>query len=227
MSRLYLPDSEQAFARHVLFAAELIDPVTLSLVSRSVKVAAPPLQRAPLLGFGGRFVWLREGDVWPDRVVVDPAGLPYDRDETAAIPRPPDPGSAPDADLLARVILRPTRDYPFPEGVAVVYGRIDESAAGPPVTDAQVWLQWYDSDLTGWNDSAEPVFTRPDRNGEFAAFLRFAPAARPRIDPAGLMPVRLRVHRPGHAARTGPELLVPQARRFGDFQTVVWSDLGP
>jgi len=183
MNRLYLPDAENPYQRDVLFAVELLDPVSLTLVSRNVTVAAPPLARRPRLSFGGRFVWLREGNAWPDKVIVDPGELPYEREEQGRPPLPADPEHPLEVELLARVVLRPTRAYPFPDGVTVVRGRFDESAAAPPqrITDAEVWLQWFDSDTGDWSGDAASTFTRTGDSGEFAAFLRLAPSAKPQL----------------------------------------------
>lgn len=224
MNRLYLPDAELAYERHVLFAVELLDPVSLVLVSRNVTVAAPPLARRPLLSFSGRFVWLREGDAWPASLIVEPDGLPYEREEQTAPPPPADPDHPLDRELLARVVLRPTRSYPFPDGVTVVRGHLGESAAVPPqrVTDAEVWLQWFDSDSGDWSSDAASTFTRTRDNGEFVAFLRLAPSAMPQVDPARLMKVRLRARRPLQPVRSGPELLVPQGCPFSTFQALAW-----
>lgn len=226
MNRLYLPDAELAYERRVLFAVELLDPVSLALVTRKVTVAAPPLVRRPLLGFSGRFVWLHEGDAWPDRLVVDPGELPYEREERASPPPPADPERPLDAELLARVVLRPTRAYPFPDGVTVVRGRIDEAGVTPPqrVTDAEVWLQWFDSDSGDWSVDAQSTFVRTRDKGEFAAFLRLAPSAKPQLDGAGQMKVRLRARRGSQPALSAPELLVPPGRAFNQFQALAWDD---
>ncbi len=227
MNRLYLPDAQRPYERHVLFAVELLDPVSLALVSRNVSVAAPPLARRPVLSYGGRFVWLREGGAWPLRVIVEPDGLPYERAEQAAPPLPADPNHPLEDELLARVILRPGRGYPFPEGVTVVRGHLNESVAVPPqrVTDAEVWLQWFDSDRGQWSGDDASTFARTADGGEFAAFLRLAPSAKAQLDPAGRMKVRLRAWRPLQQARSGPVLWVPQGRAAGTFQVLAWDDL--
>jgi hypothetical protein len=160
-------------------------------------------------------------------VIVEPDGLPYEREEQAAPPPPDDPDHPRDDELLARVILRPGRGYPFPDGVTVVRGQLSESAAVPPqrVTGAEVWLQWFDSDSGDWSSDAASTFTRTSDNGEFVAFLRLAPSAKPQVDPARLMKVRLRVWRPLQPTRSGPALQVPQGRAFSTFQALAWDDL--
>jgi hypothetical protein len=228
MNRLYLPDAEVAYERHVLFAVELLDPVSLAVISRGVTVTAPPLVRRPVLSFGGRLVWLREGGRWPEKIIVEPDGLPYERAEQIAPPLPADPERPLDDELLARVVLRPSRSYPFPDGVTVLRGHLNESAAVPPqrVTDAEVWLQWFDSDSGAngdWSGDAASTFSRIRDNGEFAAFLRLAPSAKPQLDSAGRMKVRLRARRPSQQPLSGPVLWVPQGRAVSTFQVLAWN----
>lgn len=226
MTRLYLPDAQLAYRRDVLFAVELLDPLSLALVTKKVTVAAPPLERRPLLSFGGRFVWLHEGGAWPDKLIVDPGDLPYEREERGSPPPPADPERPQDAELLVRVILRPTRAYPFPDGVTVVRGRLDETSAAPrkPVPDAQVWMQWFDSDAGDWSSDAASNFASTRANGEFAAFLRLPPTAKPQLDDEGHMKVRLRASRPQQAARSWKALHIPQGRSHDKFQELAWDD---
>lgn len=227
MPELYLPQSEPAYRRDVLFAVELIDPVTLTRVSKNMSVTAPPLASRPVINFSGRFVWLVERDARPAKIIVEPVDLPYDREEQVAPALPANLDQLPDAARLARVILHPRRDYVFPDGVTVVRGQLNETTAVPPVrvTDAQVWLQWFDADTDDWSESNASMFVRTGANGEFATFLRLAPSAKPLIDDAGRMAVRVRVKRPNAAVRTSLPLIVPQGSSFKDFQTLAWSEL--
>ena len=227
MNRLYLPDAEVAYARDVLFAVELVDPVALAPVTRNVTVAAPPLVRQPLRSFSGRFVWLREGDAWPASLVVEPDPALFERATDEAPSRPADPDHPQDAELLARRVLVPARTYPFPDGVTVVRGRLVQSSGSPvqPVTDAHVRLQWFDSDSGTWSGDAAstPVLSRDA--GEFAAFLRLPPSTTAPGDAAAFLRVRLRVVRPYQDPRTSPDLLVPPGRAFGAFQALAWDAL--
>ena len=51
---------ERAYSRHVLFAVELLDAVTLERVSEGVEVIAEGLHGKPIVNAGGLFVWLEE-----------------------------------------------------------------------------------------------------------------------------------------------------------------------
>jgi len=229
MARLFLPDAERAYTRSVLFAVELLDAVTLLGVSREVRVSAPPLRAQPIVNFSGRFVWLQEGATRPQKVMVDPGELPYEREELPAPVLPPDLNGVPETARLLQVLLRPRRGYVFPDGVTVVRGRLNESTAQPPaaVSDAAVWLQWFDDEAQHWQGDRARTFVRTQANGEFAAFLRLGPAAKPLRDKSGRMQVRLRVGRPNVTDRIGTTLDVREGRIFNDFQTLAWSDLRP
>lgn len=228
MPRLFPSHAEPAYERNVLFAVELLDPVTLARISQHVRVSAPPLLAQPIVNYSGRFVWLIEGDLRPEKIVIEPSDdLPYDREEQAAPALPAVLDDMPDADRLTRVMLHPRRDYVFPDGVAVVRGHLHETPATPlvHVTDAWVWLDWYDTKIDDWHNAAESPFTRTTANGEFAAFLRLAPSAEPAVNPAGQIAVRLRVQRPNAAVRSGMPLNVPQGSPYPAFQTLAWSEL--
>jgi hypothetical protein len=225
MPSAWLSNPEAAFVRTVLLAVELLDPVTLEPVARGVRVSATGLARQPLSSASGRLVWLEEGTRRPARVLVDPGGLPYDAEDVAAPALPPDISQVPEAGRLLRVWLRPTRGYPFPDGVTLVRGRIDEKPGmAGAVLDAEVWLEWQDETTGEWRNQRTRSFTRTRRGGEFAAFLRPAPAPRPALGNDGLMPARLGVARGGAVLYT-PQFSLREGRALEQFMRLVWSEL--
>lgn len=221
----HLVQFEVAYVRTVLLAVELLDAVTLQPVVRQATVSASGLARAPLTSAGGRFVWLAEGARRPARVRVDPGGLPYDPEDQAAPPLPPDLDQVAQEGRLLRVWLRPSRGYPFPDGVTLVRGRLDERPAGvQAVTDAEVWLEWQDETKPGWRNQRARSFTRTRWGGEFAAFLRLAPPYRPALGSDGLMTARLGVARAG-AVRYTPQFALTEGRTLEEFKHFAWSEL--
>jgi hypothetical protein len=88
MSHPPFADTPDVLERRVLFAVELIDPVTQSLVWKDVTVTPANITRKPIVNRSGRFVWLFEGTAWPGDIVVEPDGIPF---ETHTQPAPPQP----------------------------------------------------------------------------------------------------------------------------------------
>ena len=198
--------------RRVLFAVELIDPVTLERRHADFSVSARRLSQAPYVNRSGRFVWLREGNAWPGAITVTPDGLPFAAQVVAAPPRPADLDRALPAQRLVRVGLRPTAAYPFEAGITAVRGFLgeDDTPSSPPVAGARVQLAWQDADTGAWfppppaavptadADGVTPSPAEPetDRAGQFAAFLRLPRngSAEPDIA-SGLLKVRLQLTR--------------------------------
>ncbi len=176
-----------------LLAVELIDPVTLSAVAQKVRLSAHGLVGEPRIAYSGRFVWLREGDAWPDRFEFDPRGLPFDAQTIPALPKPADLNTADAAARLLRVVLRPNAAYPFADGLTVVRASIRESAAAnaAPVADAQVRLLWKKG--SNWIDEA--AFAVSNSAGDFAAWLRLPANAKPVADEQGRLQLQLRIKR--------------------------------
>jgi hypothetical protein len=184
--------SPDTVTREVLFAVELVDPVTNALVHRGVTVTAAGLSGQPIVSLSGRFVWLRapkrangnrRQDEWPSRITVTPHGVPYTEHRQLAPPRPADQDTATAAERLLRIRLRPTPAYDFPGGVTVVRGRLVQDAAedSPAMAGVRVELAWRD-DVPAWHPPPPPAAggdappTPPevetDANGEFAVHLR-------------------------------------------------------
>lgn len=199
--------SPDLLQRDVLFAVELVDPVSQTLVHSGVEVAAVGLSRAPIVSYSGRFVWLREGERWPERVSVTPLDVPLASHVAPAPPRPSDLSLALPNERLLRIQLRPTAAYAFDFGVTAVRGRVVEGPErdSPPVVGALVELAWFDLDGGSWQPeppasmgsaAASPPQAETDDHGEFAVFLRLNPprAAQPDLV-SGQLRARLQVTR--------------------------------
>ena len=101
--------------RQVLFAVELIDPLTQSLVGRDVEVTAAGIASKPILNRSNRLVWLLEGNAWPGDITFDPKATPFERhvEPAASHPKPADLLKATPQERLVTITLRPTAAYPF------------------------------------------------------------------------------------------------------------------
>jgi hypothetical protein len=206
------PDS---LDRRVLFAVELVDPVTHALVCEGVKVEAAGLVGRPIVSGSGRFVWLEEGEAWPLRVTVDTGRLPYERQVTLPPPRPVDLATAGAEARRLRVLLRPSAAYVIEDGITAIRGRVFEtvSPASAPVAGARVQLAWRDeagewfpalpADGDGGNGAEAPSPREQQTNaaGEFLAFLHLRPAVgiEPDLTDGKYLAVRLQLTR-GRAA---------------------------
>jgi hypothetical protein len=174
--------------RRVLFAVELIDPITQLPVWRGITVTAVGIQAKPIINRSGRLVWLVEGDAWPGDITVDPGDQPYLAHTQGGPPRPPDILNARPDERLVRIILRPTVAYPFDSGATVVRGSLkdrDDVPNSPAIPGAIVQLAWQDdSPMPAWHPGPpQPgeLWPRTGLNGEFAAVLQL-------VDPASQHP---------------------------------------
>lgn len=204
---------DAAYSRRLLFAAELIDGVTLERVRTGVKVSARGLRREPTVNASGFFIWLEEQGALPTRIVVDGSDSAYASTESAP---PPPPARS------VRIELAPRYAYPFPPGATALRGTVWLSRFGPPqpVVGAAVRLQW--SDGFGWLDAPVEVVT--EASGDFAAPLRLAPKAEPRTLADGNLAVRLSVKRNG-SSRTSDEFPLVAGRVGGRGLPFIWDDL--
>ena len=157
--------SPDTITRQVMFAVELLDPVTGELVSQPVTVACDGLASAPVTNLSGRFVFIGTGT--PGTVHVDLHGLPF---EPIASP-PPGAGQT-----LLRLTLQPTALYPFAGSATLISGRLVDGASR--VAGASIGVTF--ADLTA-NDQALPALTND--LGDFAALLRLDPTAVTTADP--------------------------------------------
>jgi hypothetical protein len=229
-------------ARRVLFAVELIDPVTQSIVWRGLRVTPAGLQAKPIVNRSGRFVWLMEGDAWPGAIRIDPGYEPFAPHEQPAPPRPADILTAPAAERLVRIMLRPTHAYPFETGATVVRGVLKERvdvAGAPAVSGAVVQLAWLDEFSNTWRPDPPQrgeLWPQTDARGQFAALLQLQ--APPPADPdivRGLLKARVQVTR-GAVTRATPDDFpflpgaadagrVPEGRLLPSDVTLGWTQL--
>lgn len=190
MSRLIAP-AERAYQRKVLFAAEVVDGVTLERISRGVTVSASAIAAPPVVNASGMFVWLDDGvPLAPQQVSVDPGLLPY-LGASVATPLPPQ--------RLVQIQLAPGRGYAFQAGVTALRFSLIVSDIGPPVpaADIEVFLRWYDAGtVPPWTDA--PVRSRTDVHGDASVALRFRRTDEPAKDAAGALRVRLCAQRGGN-----------------------------
>jgi hypothetical protein len=217
--------SEQAYARDVLFAVELLDSVTLERVGGDIEVTAEGLQGKPIVNKSGFFVWLQEDFAKLKKLVIDPGRLPYE-----SVEKPKGEVQQP----LTSIELSPRPDYPFPSGITGLLGTlIEERPPRPrvPVANAKVHLKWLD-DLGNLQDA--PTISQTNENGDFVTFIRFAPNDAPLLDDKGALTVRLRARR--DADERGSADLKLQAGHIADPSTFsqnkdalifAWDELQP
>ena len=227
--------------RRVLFAVELIDPVTQRLVSDGIAVSAAGVSGMPIRSRSGRFVWLVEGSAWPTAITVTATGAPFAAHRQAGPPPPADIASATAAERRVRIVLRPTPAYPFDTGLTLVRGILREQpgSGSSPVAGARVQLAWFDTSSGSWTPpppQPDDVCPETDANGEFVVFVRLVsqPPADPDID-GGLLKARLQFTR-GFFTRATPDDFaflpdaqdagrVPEGRELPRGVALVWSEL--
>jgi hypothetical protein len=201
-------DTGAPLDRYVLFAVELIDPITRALVSRGVSVRVAGLVGKPIVSHSGRFVWLEEGTAWPEAITVDTGRLPFVPHIAAPPPRPPDLATATAEQRRVRISLRPTISYPIEDGFTTIRGALVESPAptAPPIAGARVQLAWRDlsgnwsplpppPEIIGPGQPPSPKEQETTAAGEFLVFvnLRLDRSVKPDIDDKGFLAVRLQV----------------------------------
>jgi hypothetical protein len=205
--------------RDVLFAVELIDPVSHTLVSQGVEVSADRFTSLRRITAGGRFIWLQRmngqdgaGNPWPVVIEVKPKkGTPFEK-HTHQPWQPPGPAPR---DRLLQITLRPTMAYPFDTGVTAVRGRLLEGPepTSRPLENVHVQLVWREqtkeTEPERWHP-APPVLdanntpltrvgeSQTNARGEFLVFLHLPvpekDAATPDLQD-GLLRARLRFTR--------------------------------
>jgi len=210
---------EQGYSRKMLFAAEIIDAVTLEPVTKVLRVTATGLKNSPIINYGGSFVWLEDDGRQPQSVVVDASDTQY---ESITVPAPVLPARS------VRIELAPAYGYPFPPGVTALRGTLLESLFGTPapVVGAELWLQWIDENASGTNWVGAPTHSHSGDNGDFAVLLRLSPAQVPRADAGGGVVAQLRVRREG-TTRTSTQFSLGLGRITSGLPPFAWSELVP
>jgi hypothetical protein len=211
---------QAAYQRDVMFAVELLDPVTLDIVSNGVRVRTTGLTGKPNVNRSGQFVWLAETST-PLHVLVDPGNLPYESEDRLA-PLPPS--------RLLRIVLRPKPGYSAGSGITSVSGSLYESA--PPntvgVASTDVWLEWRDASggpNGPWTKAAPPK-SRTAASGDFVTLLRFDASRVPELDANSRLRARLGFDRAGAIppVRTTPEFSLSQGQPH-DLAPFAWDAL--
>ena len=195
--------------RRVLFAVELLDPITHAIMHKGIVVEAVGLTRKPIVSWSGKFVWLEEGSAWPTEISVRPGpGTPYRPHVQPAPPPPNADGLPPSGERLVRITLRPTAAYGF-DGTTLLRGRLlGAPHDARPVAGALVQLAWREAaaDPSRWNpsphvadlpDESIPVDdARTDAQGDFMVMMRINPDQGVRPDIVnGLVMARFQVTR--------------------------------
>jgi hypothetical protein len=148
--------------RQVLFAVELVDPVTGDLVSQPASVAADGLGNGSVINLSGRYVFLAQPGN-PGTVRIDLHDLPYE-------PISSSPPNIAGGQLLLRLTLQPTAAYPFAASSTLIRGRLVDGLAA--VAGASVGVSFADGSA---NNQALPALT--NRFGTFVVLLRLDPLA--------------------------------------------------
>ncbi|QDT98555.1 hypothetical protein [Gimesia aquarii] len=186
MNRLQMK-LDVVFHHDVLFGVELLDPVTLKQVYRGFKIAAIGLKSEPFLTQSGIFVWHAENDENLQKITIDPGHRPFTPIELSAA----EMQGLPPARPLKSVVLSPTVNYPFSDGVTGLVGTVIRARTDrEPITDAVILLQWKDEEHGWFGASTE---SHSNANGDFVAVLRLTPTQSPQLF-EGLMIVRLQVN---------------------------------
>ncbi len=223
--------------RRVLFAVELLDPVSLNRISYGMKeVKAHGLSGKPIISISGLFVWLHEDISQLEKVSIRPGQLPYEETEIAPdqLNRVLDLNSSPPKWPLTSIQLAPRADYPFDRGVTALRGKLVEDRVSlEPVPKACVRFRWLDQD-GDWQlaPTVFPTSAESDtsKGGEFVAVLRLAPSDEPQLDAAGNLTVRLVVRR-DDVERVSADLAIPMGRvldpSIHNRNIVPWDELRP
>lgn len=202
---------EVGYQRNVLFAAEVLDGVTLQRLSLGLTVAAAGLKQGPQVNSSGLFVWLQQDSSALQSISVDPGVLPFEAVAAAPVQMP-----------LSRIELSPTCSYPFAAGMTGLCGSLIEQRVSPPdvaqpVTDATVRLLWLAEDGVTWMNA--PGVSHTNAHGDFAVMLRFAPTDVPNLDTNGYLTVRLRAARVSTGTELGTGNFSLQQGRVADALT--------
>jgi len=221
MSTPFTVQFEKAYERHVHFAVELLDAVTLTRVSEGVKVVVEGLQGKPIVNPSGCFVWLREKNATIQKITVNVGSLPYESAERDAsqITLP-----------LTTIELQPRVNYDFAPGITGLRGTLmEQRVSNPdPVGGAEIKLRWLD-DTGSWHDAPTASLT-DTKSGDFVSILRLAPKEKPDIDANGAVTVRLQVRRNGFT-RSSTDLKLLQGRITDptalNSLTFAWDELLP
>lgn len=159
-------------SRKVVFALELLDPITGLAVTCGIAPSIPGLPPANATP-SHRFVWRDDGPPQARQVdvaleIANPQYLP----PSAALQfnLPANDGTASPATLLRQASLRTTALYQPPEGAMAVIGTLREgNGSTTPIADAEITVEISHSGGTGQHQSSHTAIT--GSNGDFIAVL--------------------------------------------------------
>ncbi|MBV1800613.1 hypothetical protein [Siccirubricoccus sp. G192] len=170
---------DAAAERRVLFAVELLDPLTGGTISAGVRVSVRGLADKPLHNLSGRFVFLEEPGAVPGKVRVEILGAPFEPPEEVDAPTPPLADDPPDVvarKRLLRILLHPSPAYVFPPDATVLRGWVTDGEARLP----RVLVRASFTDRVAGHLAASPAMT--NAQGDFALPLRLSLRERSRGD---------------------------------------------
>jgi hypothetical protein len=221
---LHAPD---AIKRRVMFALELVDPVTGRLASEGMVITAPGLA-PPVLSPSGRFVWI---DIDPPAKRAVKIKAESKRrifaplEEEFEVPaRGPGIGAG---DLLKRFNLVPTGLYEPPPGALAVAGTLIDTTAdrnGLPGVSVNLCLHGQTDPI------ASDYVATTDKRGQFVAVMMPAPDASgplapPPPDSAARLVGWLAFTTPGSQTRYTPLLVLRKGRLLRHAEPLAWDDL--
>src|SRR3954447_24760346 len=162
---LHTPDE---IKRRVMFALELVDPVTGRLASEGMLVTAPGLA-PPVRSASGRFVWT---DVHPPAERTVKVKVTSKRRIFAPLEKtfevPARDAGVTAADLIWRFALEPTGLYAPPAGMLAAAGMLIAAAADrTPLEGVAVTLQFRDA--SDASVLASNYVAKTDERGQFVA----------------------------------------------------------
>lgn len=194
---------ELARSRRSLFAVQLLDAVTLQRVSDGIDVVAEGLRRKPIVNRGGVFVWLDEDVTQLTKLSIRTGALPYEGVDVA-------PASLQVPPAITTIELVPTPNYTFTSGMTVARGTLlEDRRSATPVANAEVHLEWLDSDGVTWHDA--PTRSHTTVRGDFVSILRLSAADAP-DETNGALTVQLRVRRDGNPERRSAKVMLARGR---------------
>lgn len=222
---LLAPDT---IARRVMFALELVDPITGRIVSEGMTVTVPGLA-PPVLSPSGRFVWIDidppakravEIEAKSKRRIFAPVKTHFDAPARA-------PGVKA-SDLVKRYELIPTGLYEPPAGTLAAAGMLIDNAAnrkGLPAVEVKMCL--FDA---GNTPLVSAFVATTDEYGQFVAAMMPAPdpstlMMMPPPDSAARLAGWLAFTTPGSPTRYTPLLPLRKGRLLRNREPFVWATL--
>jgi hypothetical protein len=217
-------------ARRVMFALELLDPVTRRVVRDGVTPSVAGLS-PPMKGYSGRFVWFETGapvkrDIVLSLAIENPMYAPPDANQLK-LDIPANDDHATPSLFLRRIPLKITSSYLPPEGITAVTSLvIEEAGVSTPVAGAQCTLAFFRDDGQVFTSSSVAT---TDANGAFVAFADDVGDVAPKMsskDQAGDILVWLKIRRANGDSKCTSFLPLRRGRLTQLRKPISWADLG-